>query len=109
MSFQKLDDHQGKLEVVREKIASFESSLQSAKDTISDLEKDLHTSNARLKWFKYKLGETKCKLGAADLKASNLKEVVSDLNAEAELYKKEMGLIKDEAMDRRIDADFMIF
>lgn len=97
------------MEATKEKISSLEVSLQSAKDTIFGLEKDLQTSNARFRWFEYKLGETERKLSVANLEASNLKEVISGLNAEVELWKEQMAWVKDETTDQGIDAGFKIF
>lgn len=85
MSLQKFDNQEEELKISREKIAFLETSLQSTKDAISGLEKDLYASNAKLGWFKYKLEEAKCKLDATNLKALNLEKAVSGLNTKVEL------------------------
>lgn len=108
-TLQNLYDHRGELEAIKERIASLENSLQSAKNTISVLEKDLHTSNARLGWFKYKLGETECKLEAAVLRTSDSEDAINGLNIEVELQKRETMWAEDEATDQGVDADFKIF
>lgn len=109
MSLQKFDNNQEELKAVREKITSFEGSLQSTNDTIYCLERDLHTSDTRFGWFEYKLEETEHKLGVADLKALRLKEVIDGLNTEVEFQKEEMVQAEDEAKDRGIDVGFKIF
>lgn len=63
-------------------------------------------SNARFRWFEYKLRR---KLGVVDLRALRLEEPINKLNIEVELQKEEMAWIEDKAMDWGIDASFKIF
>lgn len=54
------------------KCASLQTSLQSTRDTISCLKKELHVSNFRLGWFGHKLKEVEHKFKKAKLKALRL-------------------------------------
>lgn len=112
---------------MKKKIASLESSLQSArdvvsrvekelhelnielKDAMSNMEKELHMLNAKLGWFKFKLRETKCKLDAAKLRASQLEGIIQNHDAEMEFQKEAMTWAEDDATNRGIDAGFKIF
>lgn len=73
------------------------------------MEKELYASNAKFKWFEYKLGETERHMSEANLRTLSLKEKVRDLDAEVELQKKAIVRAEDDVTNRGIDAGFKIF
>lgn len=73
------------------------------------MEKELHASDSKLRWFEYKLGKNERQLGKANLWVASLEEEVLNLEVLAELYKEAIVRAEDNASNRGIDVGFKIF
>lgn len=85
------------------------SLLQSAKETISHLEKKLSTSNSKLGWAKHKLGRLSVKCQSYNRRVERLHVRVANLNAEVEFLKGEVEHVGDDVKGQGIQVSFKVF